>query len=191
MTDMSIRTARVADTDAAVAACAEAFVDEAVFSWAMADPATAPEFFRATLDPAIRAGQVLLAEADDVIAGVAIWVDLASAEPIRAEAAVLSAVGGRIAAVAAATADVHPDEPHLFLSAMAVRPAFRGHGVGGALLTDALDRADSRGRAAYLEASTARSRELYLRHGFRDTGKPIQLPETGPLLYPMWRPPMQ
>lgn len=189
MTELSIRTAEPADTDAAVTACADAFVDEAVYAWAVADPAAAPDFFHATLVPAIRARQVLLAETGDgTVTGAAIWVDLDSAAPVRAEAAVLATAGGRVATVATATAAVHPDEPHLFLSAMAVRPAFRGRGTGAALLAHALAGADERRAAAYLEASTARSRELYLRHGFRDVGEPIQLSDTGPRLYPMWRP---
>lgn len=193
MTEFSLRQAEEADIDAVVAACAEAFTDEAVYAWAVTDPATAAGFFHATLVPAIRARQVLLAETDaGMVTGTAIWVDLDTAAPIHAEAAVLATmpgtVGGRIAAVAAATAAVHPDEPHLFLSAMAVRPPFRGRGTGAALLSHTLAEADERRRPAYLEASTARSRELYLRHGFRDTGEPIQLPDAGPRLYPMWRP---
>lgn len=40
----------------------------------------------------------------------------------------------------------------------------------------------------YLEASTPRNRALYERHGFRDHGEPIPLPD-GPRLQPMWRTP--
>ncbi|MEV2242744.1 hypothetical protein [Micromonospora sp. NPDC049891] len=40
--------------------------------------------------------------------------------------------------------------------------------------------------AVYLEASTPLNRKLYARHGFADHGAPIQLPEGGPALQPMW-----
>ncbi|QYN34952.1 hypothetical protein K1T35_42510 [Pseudonocardia sp. DSM 110487] len=50
-----------------------------------------------------------------------------------------------------------------------------------------LVRADADGLPAYLEATSLRSRSLYERHGFRDAGDPIQLPD-GPSLWPMWRP---
>jgi hypothetical protein len=50
-----------------------------------------------------------------------------------------------------------------------------------------LERCDREGVPAYLEASGARNRDLYLRLGFRVTGE-IRLPD-GPSMWPMWREP--
>ncbi|MGW9556309.1 GNAT family N-acetyltransferase [Nocardiopsis sp. NPDC055551] len=77
-----------------------------------------------------------------------------------------------------------PTDPHLYLSVVATLPVARGRGLGGAMLAHRL--ADAR-LPAYLEASTERSRALYLRHGFEDTADAIRLPD-GPTLHPMLRP---
>lgn len=77
-----------------------------------------------------------------------------------------------------------PTDPHLYLSVVATLSVARGRGLGGAMLAHRL--ADTR-LPAYLEASTERSRALYLRHGFEDTADAIRLPD-GPTLHPMLRP---
>lgn len=84
----------------------------------------------------------------------------------------------------------HPDQPHHHLAFLAVHPDRQGHGLGTALLAHYHGRLDRAGMPAYLEASSRRSRDLYLRHGYRDRGMPIVLPDDGPRLWPMWRPPV-
>ncbi|MER7015486.1 GNAT family N-acetyltransferase [Saccharopolyspora sp. NPDC000359] len=81
----------------------------------------------------------------------------------------------------------HPAQPHQYLAMIAVDPSAQSTGVGGAELRRALQRWDAQGLPSYLEASSARSRNLYLRLGFRDTGAPMVLPHDGPTMYPMWR----
>jgi GNAT superfamily N-acetyltransferase len=76
---------------------------------------------------------------------------------------------------------------HLYLVLLGVVPGAQGRGLGGALLRERLGRADTAGLPAYLEATSGSSRALYERHGFRDTGDPIHLPD-GPTVWPMWRP---
>jgi len=93
----------------------------------------------------------------------------------RASVAVLSATSAR-----------HPDVPHVYLSAMAALPRRRGLGAGTAMLRYGLDRARGLGLPVYLETSAPRNRKLYARHGFRDLGDPIYLPDDGPVLQPMW-----
>lgn len=68
------------------------------------------------------------------------------------------------------------------------RAGRQGEGLGTALIGSALDRCDREGRAAYLEASSARSRLLYERLGFEAAGEPLLLPD-GPHMWPMWREP--
>ena len=57
-----------------------------------------------------------------------------------------------------------------------------------ALLRDRLRRLDAAGVPAYLEASEPRSRDFYLREGFREHQPPFRLPDGTPL-FPLWRDP--
>jgi|NGEPerStandDraft_6_1074524.scaffolds.fasta_scaffold07087_4 GNAT superfamily N-acetyltransferase len=78
--------------------------------------------------------------------------------------------------------------PHRHLLFMAVRPPAQGRALGSTLLYDQHARLDRDGVPAYLEASSARARALYLRHGYRDLRpQPFRLPQ-GPPVWPMWRP---
>ncbi len=83
----------------------------------------------------------------------------------------------------------HPSKPpSYYLAAIGVAPEAQGKGLGAQLLSAMLERVDAEGAHAYLEASTTRSRALYARHGFVQTGE-IQLPRGGPAIWPMWRDP--
>lgn len=77
---------------------------------------------------------------------------------------------------------------HHHLAILAVRPDRQGRGIGSALLRAHHATLDATGMPAYLEASDARTRHLYLTHGYADHGPPIHL-AGGPLLHPMWRRP--
>ena len=82
----------------------------------------------------------------------------------------------------------HLREPHFYVRVVGVRPAVQGHGVGTSLMRPTLHRADSAGLPTYIEASTKRSAALYERLGFVHMDV-LQLPEGGPPLWPMRRPP--
>lgn len=82
----------------------------------------------------------------------------------------------------------HPQAPHWFLDYIGVEPSAHGRGTGSALLRPMLEAIDSEGRAAYLNAGSARSRDLYRRHGFEVTEE-FRLPLNGPPLWRMWREP--
>jgi GNAT superfamily N-acetyltransferase len=83
----------------------------------------------------------------------------------------------------------HPRRPsHTYLAVMGVAPEWQGKGLGTALMRPGLESLDADGRAAYLEASTPRSRELYRRNGFEVTGE-FDLPSDGPPIWQMWREP--
>jgi ribosomal protein S18 acetylase RimI-like enzyme len=85
---------------------------------------------------------------------------------------------------------LHPAKPpSYYLAAIGVDPVAQGRGLGGELLAAMLERVDEENVAAYLEASTERSRSLYARHGFVQTGE-IKLPRGGPSIWPMWREPI-
>jgi GNAT superfamily N-acetyltransferase len=82
----------------------------------------------------------------------------------------------------------HLLEPHFYLRIVGVRTALQGQGVGSALMQPTLQRADSAGLPAYIEASTERSAALYERLGFVHIDV-LELPDGGPPVWRMRRPP--
>jgi predicted N-acetyltransferase YhbS len=64
----------------------------------------------------------------------------------------------------------------------------RGKGYGQALMRSRLDRVDAEHAPAYLESSKPENVPYYQRFGFEVTGE-IVIPDGGPTLWPMWRPP--
>ncbi|KAA5826570.1 GNAT family N-acetyltransferase [Saccharopolyspora hirsuta] len=192
---ITVRAATPSELARITPAYAAAFADEAVVAWVVPNAAESDlaEFFQQSVAAALREDEVLLAEhPDGTIAGLSVWSETMSATRLRSTAAELADAAEpalrRTATVLRRTADQHPEESHLYLSAMAVVPEFRGSGAGTAMLRHRLTRADAEHRPTYLEASTPRSTHLYARHGFRPTANPIDLPD-GPRLQPMWRDP--
>ena len=82
----------------------------------------------------------------------------------------------------------HPKDPHWYLEYIGVERAGQGRGTGSELLQPMLDRCDADGAAAFLNAGSERSRDLYARHGFEVTER-FELPDGGPPLWRMWRNP--
>ncbi|TDW22490.1 GNAT family N-acetyltransferase [Kribbella kalugense] len=192
-----IHRATPADHDTVVAILARAFTDDPIVSWLFPDPTT-----RAHLQTELYYAPLLThpsVETDLVAeAGAAIWLRLATGQPpygdgptsppYRNEPAELPAAAHRLQALGEALAQRHPhDQPYLYLPCMGVAAAHRGAGIGSTMLRDRLRYADSLAIGTYLEASSPRSRALYLRHGFRDQGSPVQVADS-PTLWPMWRP---
>lgn len=96
----------------------------------------------------------------------------------------------RVELIGKLTAGIHPaGRAHEYLWMIGVTPGRQGQGLGTALITSVLDRCDREGLPAYLEASSARSRALYERLGFELKGHPLELPDDGPTMWPMWREP--
>jgi ribosomal protein S18 acetylase RimI-like enzyme len=82
----------------------------------------------------------------------------------------------------------HPRDAHYYLDSLGVVPEWQGRGIGSALLAPVLERCDHERMPAYLNAGSARSRDLYRRHGFEVTEE-FSLPDDGPPLWRMWRKP--
>lgn len=93
----------------------------------------------------------------------------------------------RMGMVGAAMGEHHPSEPHWYLLAIGVRPEAQGRGLGGVLLAHTLALADEQREAAYLEATSPRSRQLYARFGFEVISE-FSAPG-GPPIFGMWREP--
>src|SRR5262249_40065531 len=82
----------------------------------------------------------------------------------------------------------HPHRPHDHLAFLAVRPSVQSRGLGSVLLRHHHRALDADGHAAFLEASSTGSRDLYRRHGYDLLGEAYGLPN-GALFWPMWREP--
>lgn len=200
MSDITVRQATEADLEALVPAYAAATADEATNAW-IAAAGPVPEdayiaYLTESLQRHLRTDEVWIAERDGRIEGLSVWVRVASTDRFHADADELAAMAAatplpmlrRAETAIRLTAQAHPERfPHLYLYLIAVLPAHRGAGAGGAILRTRLAAADEEGIAAYLEASTADSARLYQRSGFKETGQRLRLPEDGPVLIPMWR----
>jgi ribosomal protein S18 acetylase RimI-like enzyme len=84
-------------------------------------------------------------------------------------------------------AEKHPVEPHYYLFFLGTRPEWQGRGLGSSLMAPVLATCDRDRVPAYLEATSERNKQLYLRHGFEVTDE-IPLPD-GPPMWRMWRSP--
>jgi GNAT superfamily N-acetyltransferase len=183
----SVRRVADADRRTVVDVLVEAFMADPVVCWLFPDPGERARlqarFYRPLLTHP--AGEAYLAGRRD---GASVWLTLAEGEaafgaPPDAD---FGESGARLLALGEALGRRHPDhEPHLYLPCMGVIPGRQGSGLGSAMLRHRLSQVDI---AAYLEASSPRSRELYLRHGFEDLGEPVSVADSPPL-WPMWRRP--
>lgn len=193
---MSVRTIDAVEAPDVVEILTRAFHDDAVSGWVFPDEQARPSLHRAMfgvfVEVGLAAGRVYRAGVE----GAAVWLAservpddmgervaaaLAAADPTGESAARLGELG-------ALTDGRHPREPHAYLPFIGVVPGRRGRGVGGALLAHHLCVVDDAGLPAYLEASAARARPLYARHGYAPYGEPIRLPG-GREMWPMWREP--
>lgn len=84
---------------------------------------------------------------------------------------------------------LHPPEPHYYLAVLGTDPAHQGKGLGSAVITPTIAKADSEGVACYLESSKEANLAFYHRHGFEVTGTHDLGKGKGPRLWLMWREP--
>jgi GNAT superfamily N-acetyltransferase len=191
-----VRFAGSADLDQVVGLLTEAFLISPVGDWLVPDLPTRREIYRGYL--AIHAAHVMKVGFADVTvdgSGVALWLPrLQRMPPPDDYDEQLADVCGpwlrRFQLLDALLAEHHPRTPHHYLALLGVDPRAQRRGVGGALLNHHHANLDDAGVPAYLEASTVGSRDLYLRHGYTLAATaPVELPEGGPLLWPMWREP--
>jgi GNAT superfamily N-acetyltransferase len=172
-----------------------AFHDDPVLSWVVPDDAARRVRLPAILELLAarfqRHGENRVNEAGT---GAAVWAPPGAAfepeEDARFEAALVVAAGAdleRLGQIVALLDEHHPAEPHYYLALMGVIPDRQGSGIGGALLRAVLGSADRQGLPAYLEATSARSRALYERHGFATVAE-LRTADCPPL-WAMWRAP--
>lgn len=197
MTTSDIVHAGPADLDKVADLIGTAFADLAVAAWLVPDAPTRAAILAANVrlhvEHALTHGEIH--RTGDHTA-VAVWVHRDHPAPAPADYDThLEAACGRYTdrfRILDFLFDVHhPDtQPHHHLAFLAVHPDLHGQGRGSALLRHHHRALDAARLPAYLEASSARSRDLYARHGYHVSNGSFRLPD-GPPLWPMWRPPSQ
>lgn len=192
---MTVRKAGAGDVDRLCETLSAAFYADPVLSWCYPDPdrrrPILPAFFRAIVAATLPHGGI------DTMAderAAAIWVPPEAELHEEQLAGDLMNVSGDDAARVVTLFELldpeHPtDVRHQYLFALGTRPEWQSHGLGSALLRAVLDPCDEDGTPAYLEASSERNKQLYLRHGF-EVRTTVRLPD-GPPLWCMWREPQR
>ena len=196
---MTVHVLRARRDDAAVLAdvIASAFHELALCGWLVPDQGQRrrimPPHFQLYVDHALEYGVVYTTPARTA---VAVWFPAEKIPDIDSYDVRLAAICDphthRFRTLDAAMHANHPADapPHEHLALLAVRPESQGAGLGSALLDHHHRVLDARGVPAYLEASSLRSRALYLRHGYRPHGEPFTVPGgPSPSMWPMWRSP--
>jgi GNAT superfamily N-acetyltransferase len=189
---------RAGDADAGVLSqvIADAFFPLAPCQWLIPDETARreilPAYFRMHVEHALADGIVHTTPRRDA---ATLWIPLGALlpHPPDSYAEQLARVTGPWAE-RFTVFDAELDARHLtgtahhHLAILAVSPARQGHGTGTALLAAHHAVLDEAGMTAYLEASSERTRGLYLRHGYvLRPGGPIRLPDGGPEMWPMVR----
>jgi len=194
------RPATSADVKKLAAILAQAFYDDPPLVWLLPDPAKRlgriTRMFATVVGiESLRYGGVDVTCGGEEIAGGAVWLPPGHREPGLREkvqaapnhALALAASLGRAARYGRALQNARPKEPHWYLKAIGVDPAWQGRGVAGTLLRSRLKRCDQDGQPAYLEVSP-NGVSLYEHFGFKHIGD-LDMPKGAPVLMAMWRAP--
>ena len=136
-------------------------------------------------------GRIWHAQRDGQVAGVLTSCDPGQWPPPQLRATAMQALGPTLAGPAVlwrslvADAEMHkhhPEDDHFFVWMLAVSPAHQRSGVGRALLTTALERAEELATYTYLETANPENLPYYSSFGFRETGM-TKLPRDAPIWF--------
>ncbi len=201
MVSTEIRPATRADVGALSRTLGRAFFDDPVMRWMLPDDDVRRRklhrlFAALTRHHHLAGGGVEIATGGADIGGAALWDPPGSwrqtgLQELRAMPSLVLAFGFSISRgrrVEELMKEAHPEEPHWYLAIIGSDPDVRGTGLGRALMQSRLERCDAEHAPAYLESSNPDNVPYYQRFGFEVTGE-IQIPDGGPSLIPMWRPP--
>jgi GNAT superfamily N-acetyltransferase len=177
---------------------ASAFADLAPSRYLVADRAERVQAltgqFTILAEHARKAGGITAAAGTAGVEGAVVWFDYTTEpEPIHDyEDRLQAACGvhtGRFLAFDAAMEAHHPAEPHRYLALVGTRPDLQGRGIASGLLEQISADLDRDQTAAYLEAVSTRTAQLYARFGFEESAEPFAIGPDGPFMQPMWRHP--
>ncbi len=190
-TSLSISTVAAADEERAVATIVTAFSGDPVVRWLFPDPQQYLTYFPELVRLLCGKGfEDQSAFAVKGFTGAALWLR-PGVEPDGeslgelVQRAVPEEDQEKVSGFLDQLDEYHPDEPLWYLPMIGVDPRGQGMGLGSALLAHVLAGVDQEAKAAYLEASSERSRDLYARHGFEVIGT-IQVADSPPM-FPMLR----
>jgi GNAT superfamily N-acetyltransferase len=190
---VTVRKAGSEEVDGLSDTLSVAFLADPVMSWCYPDPdrrrRILPDVFRAIVTATLPHGGI------DTVPGEhagAVWVppeaELDEEQLVGELLDVSGDSAGRVLTMLELVDAEHPgDVPHQYLFLLGTRPEWQSHGLGSTLLRAVLDPCDEDGTPAYLEASSERNKQLYLRHGF-EVRTTLRLPD-GPPVWCMWREP--
>ncbi|NBM15624.1 GNAT family N-acetyltransferase [Streptomyces sp. GC420] len=187
---MGVRIRRAGESDrrTVVGILDEAFMYDPVSSWLFPDEAHRRVAHGAFLEAAFlddALGESGFVHITEDTSAVALWRNVPADAPHEVPEG-----DDRGSLIARLTGELHPrGREHKYLMMIAVAPGRQREGIGTALISTVLEDCDREGVAAYLEASSARSRDLYVRLGFEFLGRTVELPD-GPRMWPMWREPV-
>ncbi len=194
-----VRPGTLDDAASAAAVLAQAFADSPWTRWTV-DPERRTDRIRSlqqlVMERAVLPfGELWVASAGTEVVGAAMWM-----HPDRVpHPAVWSSMTAETAALEGSRHDasvmaeellalLKPTTRHYYLGAVGVVPARQGRGIGTALLTPVLGRADEESADIYLETSTQSNVAFYSGLGFEVTGQ-HQIPAGGPHVWAMTRVP--
>jgi GNAT superfamily N-acetyltransferase len=191
--------ARADERTTVVTALCRAFFDDRIYRWVVPNDddrrRSAAIFYSCFVAACWPHGEVHVAGAG---AGAALWIppgeQLVGEDEAESfgrelvESAGDDACSARMAELQGMLDEHHPTEPCWHLTFMGVDPSAQGRGIGSALLSAVLTRADRDHASAYLEASCPENRRLYERHGFV-TMHELTMADCPPI-YAMWRVPV-
>lgn len=185
------RKATAVDLPEVADTLAVAFYDDPVMMWIIDDGARrrqlAPGFFGAIAESYLAYDETYAVN-DGVSA--AVWAPPAADDDEELPAVLGEAVeeyAEWLFELLGLMEEKHPAEEHYYLFLLGTKPEWQGRGLGSSLMAPVLEICDRDRVAAYLEATTERNKQLYLRHGFEVTDE-LKLPD-GPTMWPMWRSP--
>jgi GNAT superfamily N-acetyltransferase len=198
---IDVRGARKPDVRSLSRVLGRAFFDDPVMMWMLPDDArrakALPRVFGAMTRHHFLAGDAVeVASRAGQVGAAALWDPpgrwkQTPREEFRMMPSFLLAMGrhvGRGQGIAELMKKHHPEEPHWYLAVIGSDPDVRGGGFGQALMRSRLDRCDAEGAPAYLESTKESNVPYYMRFGF-DVSGDITIPDGGPTMWQMWRPP--
>jgi GNAT superfamily N-acetyltransferase len=191
---VEIRTAGRADLEGLTGLLAEAFHKDPLWRWAFPDGAGLSAWWRLYIGGALRYPWVWIA---GDFAAASVWIppngtELTAEEEEQVEPILRELIGDRTPDVLTLLERLdaaHPKaEPHYYLSLLGTADAYRGRGIGMALLAENLRAIDQEGMPAYLESSNPANNSRYEAAGFAWRGE-FTTPDGARTVATMWRDP--
>ena len=195
----AIRRATPADRKPLAAALASGFFEDPLFRWMVGESAPLEQrlriFFESMLKLNLARPDHLVSVAEDGSGG-GVWqpVDkwkVPALDLVRWMPSLLRAFRLRTPAALGALSAVekaHPKAPHYYLEFLGTQRDRQSKGVGSAVISHVLGRADTEGIPAYLESSNPRNIPFYARHGF-EVRDEVTCGKGAPVVTTMWREP--